>query len=97
MMSQPWPASLRHSDESAGARIGVQSIARIIAAAVCGLHRVDEEFVRVNAALGDDGYIDVEVTRVDFSGTNVTERVLLYPTAPVPVPPRAGPGSTGAA
>jgi hypothetical protein len=63
----------------------VRSVAELVAATLCGLHTVDGHFVDMNATLGDDGYIDVEVTRVYFDGENVTMRVLLHPTAPVPV------------
>lgn len=96
MSTQPAPSPARHRDEP-GARIGVQTVARLVAEAACGLHRLNDDFVRVNASLGDDGYIDVEVTRVDFTGEDVTERVLLYPTAPVPLAARTGPGPKGAA
>lgn len=96
MIIQPAPTQARHRDEPA-ARIGVRTVARLVAEAVCGLHRLNDDFVRVNAEVGEDGYIDVEVTRVDFRGEDVTERVLLYPTAPVPIQPRPGPGPEGAA
>ena len=75
--------------------VGIQSIAQLVATAVCGVHRVNDQFVRVNATLGDDGYIDVEVTQVDFTGENSTVRVLLYPTAPVPISSRSTPGHRG--
>lgn len=97
MITQSVPSQARHRDEPGAARIGVHTVARLVAEAVCGLHRLNGDFVRVNAVLGDDGYIDVEMTRVDFSGEDVTERVLLYPTAPVPIPPRTGSGPRGAA
>ncbi|MGH3825191.1 MAG: hypothetical protein ACRDRA_20485 [Pseudonocardiaceae bacterium] len=97
MITQPALPEAHHRDEPGTAGIGAQSIAGLVAAAVCGLHRLNDDFVRVNAALGDDGYIHVEVTRVNFAGEDVTERVLLYPTAPVPIPPRTGPGPRGAA
>ena len=96
MITQPAPPPARHRDEPGAAGIGVPAIARFVAATVSGLHRFNNDFIRVNAALGDDGYIDVEVTRVNFSGEDVTERVLLYPTAPVPLPSRAGPRPSGA-
>lgn len=97
MITQPAQSQPRHRDASGSGGIGVQSVARLVAEAVCGLHRLNNDFVRVDAAIGDDGYIDVEVTRVDFRGEDVTERVLLYPAAPVPLPPRAAPGPRGAA
>lgn len=96
MSTQPAP-SPRHRDEEGAARIGVQAVARLLAEAASGLHRLNGDFVRVNASLGDDGYIDVEVTRVDFAGEDSTERVLLYPTAPVPIAARTGPGPKGPA
>ena len=75
--------------------VGFQPIAQLVATAVCGMHRVNDQFVWVNATLGDDGYIDVEVTHVDFTAENSTVRVLLYPTAPVPISSRSAPGHPG--
>jgi hypothetical protein len=77
--------------------LGIQSVAQLVAAAVCGVHRVNGQFISVSATLGDDGYINVEATRMDFTGENSTVRVLFYPTAPVPVPSRSLPDPTGAA
>lgn len=76
--------------------LGVQSVARLVASAVCGLHRVDGHFVRLTATLGDDGYIDVHATQVNFTDEDPAVRVLLYPTAPVPVASRAVPAPRGA-
>jgi hypothetical protein len=84
MITQPAPPQ-------GAAGIGVQAVAQLVAATACGLHRLNDHFVRVNATVGDDGYIDVEATRVNFTDENVTVRVLLYPTAPVPIPPRSVP------
>ncbi|HET9257650.1 MAG TPA: hypothetical protein VFO16_20945 [Pseudonocardiaceae bacterium] len=58
---------------------------------------MNDQFFTVNATLGDDGYISVEVTQVQFAGENATVRVLLYPTAPVPVASRSVPGPRGVA
>lgn len=74
----------------------IRSIAEMIAARLCGLHRVNDHFVRMDATLSSDGYIDLEVTRVYFGGANVTVRVLLKPTAPVPVPSHSVPGPRSA-
>jgi len=67
----------------------VQSVTGLIATTLCGLHRVNDHFVHMNATLGDDGYIDVEVTRVYFDCENVAVRMLLHPTGPVLVPPHS--------
>ena len=92
MITPPAPAQApQHHDTPEDAGMEVQSVARLVAEMLCGLQRRDDHFVRVNATLGDDGYIDVELTRVDFVGENTTMRVLLYPTAPVPIPPRSVP------
>jgi hypothetical protein len=72
--------------------LSVQSVARLAASALSGLHRVNGQFLQVSAAVGDDGYIDVNVTGVDFTADNVTIRVLLYPTAAEPVAPRSKSG-----
>jgi hypothetical protein len=79
-------------DAAGGAGLSVQSVAQLVAGTVCGVHRVNGQFVRVNATVGDDGYIDVDVTQIDFTAENATVRVLLYPTAAQPVPPRSVPG-----
>jgi hypothetical protein len=76
-------------DAPTNTRQTVQSVAELIAATLCGLHRVNDHFVYMNATLGDDGYIDVEVTRVYFDGENAAVRVLLHPTGPVLVTPHS--------
>jgi hypothetical protein len=75
--------------ESTETGLAVRSVAELVATTLCGLRKVNNRFVQVNAALGDDGYIDVELTRVYFDGENVTMRVLLHPTAAVPVTSRS--------
>jgi hypothetical protein len=39
----------------------------------------------MNATLGDDGYVAVDVSHVSFNGADTTMRVLLHLTTPVPV------------
>jgi hypothetical protein len=60
-------------------------VAELVTQTLCGLHRLDGHFVRVNATLGDDGYVALDVTRVSFNGADSTMRVLLHFTTPVPV------------
>jgi hypothetical protein len=74
------------SEVPAETGLEVRSIAEMVATRLCGLHRVNDHFIRMDAILGDDGYIDLEVTRVYFGGENVTVRMRLQPTTPVPVP-----------
>jgi hypothetical protein len=76
-------------DALADTGLAVRSVAEFVAATLCGLRRVNGYFVHVNAAVGDDGYVAVEVTRVCFDSENVTLRVLLHPTVPVPVTPKS--------
>lgn len=89
MTIQPASPEAPNSEAPAETGLDVRSVAELVAARLCGLHRVNDHFVRMDATLGDDGYIDVEVTRVYFIGENVTVRVLLQPTAPVLVPPHS--------
>jgi hypothetical protein len=84
-MNHPTAAPEAHIPGAVGSPLSVQSVARLIASALSGLHRVNGQFVQVKAAVGDDGYIDVNVTEVDFTAENPTIRVLLYPTAAEPV------------
>jgi hypothetical protein len=79
-------------DAAGGPGLSMQSVAQLVAGTLCGVHRVGGQFVRVNATVGDDGYIDVDVTQIDFTAENATVRVLLYPTAAQPVPPGSVPG-----
>ncbi|MFN2535178.1 MAG: hypothetical protein ABR528_07990 [Pseudonocardiaceae bacterium] len=79
-------------DAAGGPGLSMQSVAQLVAGTLCGVHRVGGQFVRVNATVSDDGYIDVDVTQIDFTAENATVRVLLYPTAAQPVPPGSVPG-----
>ena len=79
------PAQASGSHAAADDSVGIRSVAELIATTMCGLHRLHGQFVRVNATVGEDGYIDVEVTRIFFDHDDATMRVLLYPTAPEPV------------
>ncbi|MGH3770387.1 MAG: hypothetical protein ACRDRW_03140 [Pseudonocardiaceae bacterium] len=83
------PFETPNFEASTGTGLEARSIAELVATRLCGLHRVNDYFVRMDAILGDDGYIGLEVTRVYFDGENVTVRLLLQPTAPVPVPPHS--------
>lgn len=60
-------------------------VAELVTHILCGLHRLGGHFVRINASLGDDGYVAVDVTQVSFDGADTTMRVLLHLTTPVPV------------
>jgi hypothetical protein len=77
-----------------------RSVAELVTRTLCGLHRMNGHFVRINANLGDDGYVAVDVTRMYFNGEDVTIRVLLHLTTPVSVtrqpPPGIGPGPSAA-
>jgi hypothetical protein len=92
-----------HPGATADQDLTVRSLAEFVATTLSGMHGVNGQFLCVKASVGDDGYIDVEVVRVSFSGEDVTVRVLLHPTAPVPasrhtVPmprPRSEPPSSG--
>jgi hypothetical protein len=84
-MNRPTAAPEAHIPDAVGSPLSVQSVARLVASALSGLHRVNGQFIQVKAAVGDDGYIDVNVTGVDFAAENPTIRVLLYPTAAEPV------------
>jgi len=96
-MSTLTPPEAPTPDVAGGPGLSVQSVALLVAGTLCGVHRVNGQFVRVHATVGDDGYIDVDVTQVDFTADNVTARVLLYPTAAEPGPPRFAPGPRNAA
>ncbi|MGH3685293.1 MAG: hypothetical protein ACRDRU_20280 [Pseudonocardiaceae bacterium] len=80
--------------------LGIRSVAELVAHTLRGLHRCNDHFVRMNATLGEDGYIAVELTRVSIGGEDATVRVLLHPTGPVPVTPHSlagtGPGPSAA-
>ena len=81
------PSQASGSHAAADSSFGIRSVAELVATTMCGLHRLHGQFVRVNATLGEDGYIDVEVTRMFFDREDATMRVLLYPTAPEPASP----------
>jgi hypothetical protein len=63
----------------------VRVVTELVATVLSGLHRVNDQFVFMNATLSDDGYIHVNASRVCFAGDNSTVRVLLYPTEPMSV------------
>ncbi len=92
MTNQLAPSQASGSHAAADSGLGIRSVAELVVTTLSGLHRLHGEFVRVNATLGDDGYIDVEVTRMFFDREDATVRVLLYPTAPEPVSPSSAPG-----
>ncbi|MGH3766254.1 MAG: hypothetical protein ACRDS0_27610 [Pseudonocardiaceae bacterium] len=83
-------APTSHRAEDTG--LEIRSIAELVATTMCGLYRLHGQFVRVNATLGDDGYINVEVTRMFFDREDTTMRVLLYPTSPEPASSSSVPG-----
>jgi hypothetical protein len=86
------PSQASGSHAAADSSFGIRSVAELVATTMCGLHRLHGQFVRVNATLGEDGYIDVEVTRMFFDREDATMRVLLYPTAPEPASPSSTSG-----
>jgi hypothetical protein len=93
-------ADARDFDTAAVVGLDDRCVAELVTQTLCGLHRLDGHFVRVNATLGDDGYVAVDVTRVSFDGADSTMRVLLHLTTPVPVtsqpPPQIGHGPSAA-
>jgi hypothetical protein len=91
-MNYPTAASDAHISGVAGSPLSVHSVARFVADALSGLHRVNGQFVQVTAAVGNDGYIEVNITGVDFTAENPTMRVLMYPTAAEPIAPGSIPG-----
>ena len=93
---QSAPPETSNSETPAETGLEIRSVAEIVATRLCGLHRVNDYFVRMDATLNSDGCIDLEVTRVYFGSANATVRVLLQPTAPVPVPPHSVPGPRNA-
>jgi hypothetical protein len=78
-------ADARDFDTAADVGLDDRCVAELVTQTLCGLHRLDGHFVRVNATLDDDGYVAVDVTRVSFDGADTTMRVLLHLTTPVPV------------
>lgn len=91
-MNYPTAASEALVPGVAGSPPSVHSVARFVAGSLSGLHRVNGQFVQVTAAVERDGYIEVNITGVDFTAENATIRVLLYPTAAEPVTPESVPG-----
>ena len=84
MTTQSVPHRALHTNSS-DTDFEIQAVTELITTTLSGLHRVNEQFVFMNATLGEDGYIHVNATRVCFGGDNSTVRVLLYPTEPMPV------------
>jgi len=78
-------ADARDFDTAAEVGLDDRCVAELVTQTLCGLHRLDGHFVRVNATLDDDGYVAVDVTRVSFDGADTAMRVLLHLTTPVPV------------
>jgi hypothetical protein len=88
MTVQPAPAEAPGLDTKAEIGFDDRCVAELVTRALCGLHRLNGDFVRMNATLGDDGYVAVDVTRVYFNGEDTTMRVLLHLATPVPVTPQ---------
>jgi hypothetical protein len=88
MTAHSAPAKEADSDTAAKTGLDVRSVAELVTRTLCGLHRLNGHFVRLKATLGDNGYIAIEVTRVCLGGEDATVRMLLHPTAPVPVTPQ---------
>jgi hypothetical protein len=100
MTVQPAPAQAPGLETEADIGFHDRGVAELVTRTLCGLHRLNGHFVRMNASLGDDGYIAVDVTRMYFNGEDVTIRVLLHLTTPVSVTrqprPGIGPGPSAA-
>ena len=100
MTVQPAPARAPGLETEADIEFDDRGVAELVTRTLCGLHRLNGHFVRMNASLGDDGYVAVDVTRMYFNGEDVTIRVLLHLTTPVSVtrqsPPGIGPGPSAA-
>lgn len=93
MIAQSAPAEAPDFDTAADTGLDDRCVAELVTRTLCGLHRLDGYFVRMNATLGDDGYVAVDVTRVYFAGEDTTMRVLLHLTTPLPVTPRSRAGA----
>ncbi|MGH3779193.1 MAG: hypothetical protein ACRDRO_00825 [Pseudonocardiaceae bacterium] len=89
MIAQPAPAEAPDFDTPVDTGLDDRCVAELVTRTLCGLHRLDGHFVRMNATLGDDGYVAVDVTRVYFNGQDTTMRVLLHLATPVPVTPQS--------
>lgn len=74
-----WP------EDSTDIELDDRRIAELVTHALCALHNMEGRFVRLKATLGDDGYIALDVTRMNFTGEDATVRVLLHLTTPVTV------------
>jgi hypothetical protein len=85
MTVQPAPAQARGLDTEADFGFDDRGVAELVTRTLCGLHKLNGSFVRMNATLGDDGYVAVDVTRVYFNGEDTTIRLLLHLTMPVSV------------
>jgi hypothetical protein len=88
MTVQPAPAQASGLETEPDIESNDRGVAELVTWALCGLHRLNGYFVRMNATLGDDGYVAVDVTRVYFNGEDTTMRVLLHLATPVPVTPQ---------
>jgi hypothetical protein len=85
-----------HSASSPDADFGIQTVTELVVARLSGLHRINDQFVLLDATLGDDGYIHVQASQVRFGGDNETIRVLLYPTEPMSGSPQFTTGTKNA-
>jgi hypothetical protein len=89
MTVQSAPTEAPGCDTAADIGLDDRRVAELVTQTLCGLHRLDGHFVRMNATLGGDGYVAVDVTRVYFNGEDTTMRVLLHLATPVPVTPQS--------
>lgn len=63
------------------------TLAELIASRLSSTHLIDGHFFRMNATV-DDGYIALDVTRIDFhSNAETIVRVLLHLSEPITVTP----------
>ena len=85
MTVQPAPAQAPGFETEADFGFNDRGVAELVTRTLCGLHKLNGNFVRMNATLGDDGYVAVDVTRVYFNGEDTTIRLLLHITTPVSV------------
>jgi hypothetical protein len=61
-------------------------VTQYIAQCCTRTHVVNGKFFRSRAEVGSDGYITVEVERVNFDGPNFVIQTRLHPTTPVILP-----------
>jgi hypothetical protein len=85
MTVQPAPAQAPGLDTGADFGFDDRGVAELVTRTLRGLHKLNGNFVRMNATLGGDGYVAVDVTRVYFNGEDITIRLLLHLTTPVSV------------